>query len=439
VPTLALLLLGGAAGCSSQQAGHSSGGTSGSSGGTSGSSAGTSGSSAGTSGSSGGRGGSAGDNSGSAAGGASAGSTGGVKSGLGGGPGGSAGTVAAGGAKGTGAGGTGIGGRNGVGGSDASVPEAGTKDAETSPDAAGALASSFICGNWADPRDNFVPDNLVPSGLSATDTYDSLRAKSDAILGDFQSLIGANSVRIPINEPTVAGPWWQMYKGAIDAATARGMKVLVSYWAYPNKGLIPNRGKFNVMWQQVVSDYIGNELVYFQIFNEPWGYSPAASIQIAVDWLTMFPQVPRGRIIVAGSYSDNDVTMPGADPRLDDTLLSLHIYGFNDATLSTVQGWRDKLQSNLGAFTARTIVTEWGGTMTSGINYSLPNDGNHDGAYLTAMSGYIHDNHMGSCYWPLLRNGDSWSLTTLSGTGTQLKLTPTNASGLARVRYASGM
>jgi endoglucanase len=316
---------------------------------------------------------------------------------------------------------------------------AGTNDAETAPDAMSALASSFICGNWADPRDNFVPDNLVLTGLSAADTYSSLRAKSDVILGGFQNLIGANSVRMPINEPTVGGPFWQSYKGAIDAATARGMMVLVSYWAYPNQGLIPNRANFNVMWQQVVNDYIGNELVYFQIFNEPWGYSPADSIQIAVDWLTMFPQVPRGRVVVAGSYSDNNVTMPGADLRLDGTLLSLHIYGFNDATLSTVQGWRDRMQSSLGPFAGRTVVTEWGGPMTSGIDYSVPNDGDHDGAFFTGISGYIHDNHMGSCYWPLLRNGDVWSLSTLSGTGTNLVLTPTNPSGLAGVKYASGM
>jgi hypothetical protein len=48
----------------------------------------------------------------------------------------------------------------------------------------------------------------------------------------------------------------------------------------------------------------------------------------------------------------------------------------------------------------------------------------------------MHTAGMGSCYWPGLRNGDSYSMTTLSTGGSPLTLTVTNASGLGRLQWA---
>ena len=74
--------------------------------------------------------------------------------------------------------------------------------------------------------------------------------------------------------------------------------------------------------------------------------------------------------------------------------------------------------------------------MTTGADYSGTGEGNNNGSYVSAISTYLHNNKMGSCYWPVLRIGDSWSITTLSGTGTNLSLNVTNASGLARIKSA---
>ena len=110
----------------------------------------------------------------------------------------------------------------------------GTDAAPTAlPDGGIQPPSTLRCGNWADPRDNFVNGNLQLSGLSATtDTLATVTAKADSLLAAFQATTGANAVRIPINERTVLGPWWSAYKGVIDAALARGMRVLVAYWAW---------------------------------------------------------------------------------------------------------------------------------------------------------------------------------------------------------------
>ena len=67
-----------------------------------------------------------------------------------------------------------------------------------------ASTSQFRGVNWADQRDNFVNGVLYPSGLSASDTYSSAAAVADRVVGQMFSITGANTVRIPINEPTVA-------------------------------------------------------------------------------------------------------------------------------------------------------------------------------------------------------------------------------------------
>jgi hypothetical protein len=280
-----------------------------------------------------------------------------------------------------------------------------------------------------------VNGNLLLSGLSTSDTYDTVVAKSNAILSAFQTVVGVNSIRVPINEPTVSSAWWNAYKGVIDAGVAKGMKVMVAYWAWQN-GKEANRAAFWTMWKPVVDAYIGNNLVYFEPFNEPWQYSAADWTTLAVEWVTTYSTVPKGRIVIAGSYSDTDVRVQGADSRLNGTLLSLHIYPFNDATMTSVSGWTTRLQNYLGNYASRTIVTEWGAPMTGGANYSGTGEGDHNASFIVALSTYLHDHNMGSCYWPVLRTQDSWSITTLSGSGTNLSLTVTNASGLARIKSA---
>jgi hypothetical protein len=84
--------------------------------------------------------------------------------------------------------------------------------------------------NWADQRDNFVNGVLYVSGLSSADTYASAAVVADRVVGQLYSITGANTVRMPINEPTVA-TYWNIYTGAIDQALTKG-KVILAYWAY---------------------------------------------------------------------------------------------------------------------------------------------------------------------------------------------------------------
>ena len=307
-------------------------------------------------------------------------------------------------------------------------------------DDAGVLGATTFHGvNWADSRDNYVNGLLQLSGLdSSSDTYATVQSKAGQILAQFRAKVGANAIRIPINEPTVSSSWWSAYKAVIDTATADGMKVIVAYWAYHN-GKPDDETAFKTMWQTVVSDYTGNQGVYFDIHNEPYGFGSSWNGEAAT-WLGYFPSVPRERVLVAGTGYDDNVTAVGGDARFAACLLELHIYGFQHTSWTTRKQWTDALNSAIGSYAARTVVGEWGDTMNTGINYDVDaSDGNNQLSYVTTMADYMRAAGMGSCYWPGLRNGDGYSMTSLSTSGTTLTLSIANMSGLDRLHWAWGL
>jgi len=326
-----------------------------------------------------------------------------------------------------------------AGGSSASGGASGGTIAGGTSGAAGD-AASFHCVNWADPGDNFQAGVLQPSGLSSSsDTYATVLAKANAILSGFETALSANSIRIPINEPTVTNTaWWTAYKGIIDAAISKNMKVIVAYWYKPGVGTVPDMNEFYAMWQTVVDAYGTNALVYFDVINEPSGYSPAAFINLVVAWMAKFPTVPHNRILVAGNYNDTDVNTQGADSRLAGCLLNIHIYAIG-STDTNPANWTTKLKNAVGPYANRTVVSEYGAPMTSGYDYSGAVNGTAFIAYMQAVTSQIRTSGMGSCYWPGLRNGDWYSITTLKGTGTNLSLSVNSTSGLALIQSAWGM
>ena len=109
---------------------------------------------------------------------------------------------------------------------------------------ASASTSQFNGVNWADQRDNFVNGVLYPSGLTASDTHASAATVATQVVGQLDTISGANTVRMPINEPTVS-TYWSTYTGAIDAALTKG-KVILAYWAYSG-GKPTSTAAFNQM------------------------------------------------------------------------------------------------------------------------------------------------------------------------------------------------
>jgi hypothetical protein len=314
---------------------------------------------------------------------------------------------------------------------------------EVTTAAAPALAatSQFKGVNWADPDDNYADEPAVPSGLSTSDSYATTYAKATSVIGAFQTNVGANTVRLPINPYTVNGTYWASYTGAIDAAVAKGFNVVLSYWeGTANKdGLIDNSTSYWAMWQTVVAKYSGTSLVYFEPMNEPFGYSQSAWANLAAQWISTYSAVPKSRIFVSGTGYNDNVTSVCADSRLAGTYLSLHHYGFWNTSQTSYSGWVSDLKNRIGSCAARTVLDEWGAPMTTGLNYNGPINGNYAIAYVQADSDTLRALGIGSIYWPGLRTGDTYSMTTLGGSGTNLTLSTTNASGLSRLQWAWGV
>lgn len=342
----------------------------------------------------------------------------------------------------------------------ASVPAAPAEPPAAAPAEPSAAGLDGV--NWPDARDNYQSGWLIPTGLSASDHYGTVYAKAYGILSQFQAA-GANTVRLPINPATVlngsgTGPgwWWSQYQGAINAASDLGMNVILSYWdhtnasgnqpgtidygspTHPADGPATNTNldcsgphspyaSFNEMWDQVIGRYAGQSNIYFEIMNEPHGYTPAGWDSIAEQWLACHPQVPRGRVIVSAADQhtrcvgpQNDLADVANDPNLDGTLLSLHYYnwcaGSDDEPAIT----------NLLApsYQGRVVLDEFGTSVTKGSNgppvkFGDPNSPDPNVHYLRQLTRFLHNSGMGAVYWPGLKGcdpGDScdaysvWSL-----------------------------
>jgi hypothetical protein len=290
--------------------------------------------------------------------------------------------------------------------------------------------------NWADPRDNFASDEVVPSGLSTSDDYRTTYDKASDVILEFRHEVRANTVRLPINPSSVGTEWWESYQGAIDAAVRHGFKVILSYWEADDAkdGRVDDPAAFEAMWDTVVAEYGKNPRVYFEPMNEPFGYTLDEWVSLTSGWLDDHEEVPRKRVIISGTGYNDDVTGVGAADELEGTLLSLHFYGYW-ADHTTEDEWKANLLPRIGEHGWRTVVTEAGSPMTTGLNY-----GNHEGdtytSYLGALTEVARDQGIGIVYWPGLRTNDAYTLTETVGDG---DLEVTNESGLAQLQWGWGL
>jgi MYXO-CTERM domain-containing protein len=304
-----------------------------------------------------------------------------------------------------------------------------------------ATTNQFHGVNWADPGDNFQSGVLHVSGLSSSDTYSSALATGTAVMSQFVSKLGANAVRMPINEATVSS-YWSTYTGAIDAVLSKG-SVVLCYWDSAKTNKPPDMTAFWNMWKTVVDKYGANSNAYFEIFNEPNMYSTTDLISLYSSWLAQFPTIPQSRVILDGTGDAQNVPNIGAATALSGCLLAVHDYSFfGSDTWTSESQWVSQFKGEVGNYADRTVCTEWGGPMSpgskNGVNYGSldysQSPTNYFEAYIRGMSSQLRAWNMGSFYWVGLKDGDWYSMTTRSGTGANTVLSVPNQSGLAQLQ-----
>ena len=305
-----------------------------------------------------------------------------------------------------------------------------------------AVTSQFHGVNWADKRDNFVSDVLVLSGMSLSDNYQSASVVADRVIGQFQELFGTNSVRIPVNEPTIL-KFWDTYTGVIDMGLSKG-RIVMGYWGPAQPSGPKNMNDWWSMWAKIVEKYGDHPNAYFEIFNEPHMYNKSQLRDLYAQWLDKFSDVPRDHILLDGSGMAQNVPDIADDPRFEGCLFAVHEYTFWNMSITTEQGWKNSFKGKVGKFADRTVCTEWGGAMSpgdkAGVHYdymdynSTPT--NYFMAYIRGMSDQLREWEMGSFYWPGLRDGDWYSMTKRTGEGANIKLEIVNQSGVDRMKMA---
>ena len=305
-----------------------------------------------------------------------------------------------------------------------------------------AITSQFRGVNWADKRDNFVSDVLVLSGLSLSDNYQSASVVAERVIGGFQELLGTNSVRMPVNEPTILNAF-DMYSGALDVALKHG-RLVMGYWGPSQPSGPSNMDNWWKMWGKLVEKYGEHPNAYFEVMNEPHMYNKDQLRNLYAEWLQKFPKVPRDHIILDGSGMAQNVPDIADDSRFDGCLFAVHEYTFWNMSITTEEGWKNSFKYKVGKYADRTVCTEWGGAMApgekAGVYYntmdynSTPT--NYFMAYIRGMSDQLREWEMGSFYWPGLRDGDWYSMTKRSGEGANIKLEVVNQSGLDRMHMA---
>ena len=209
-----------------------------------------------------------------------------------------------------------------------------------------AITSQFRGVNWADKRDNFVSDVLVLSGMSLSDNYQSASVVAERIIGQFQELLGTNSVRVPVNEPTILRAF-DMYSGALDVALKRG-RLVMGYWGPAQPAGPKNMDDWWKMWAKLVEKYGNHPNAYFEIFNEPHMYSKDELRNLYATWLEKFSNVPRDHILLDGSGLAWNVPDIADDPRFEGCLFAVHEYTFWNMRITTEEGWKRSFQVKVG-------------------------------------------------------------------------------------------
>jgi hypothetical protein len=315
--------------------------------------------------------------------------------------------------------------------------------------------SQFHGVHWSRLGDNFTFDRLVLQGLSANDDYNAARSKADAMFAAFQSDLGANTVRLPINPATTA---WNTYNGVIDAATARGFKVILCYWVEDgsNKVVDSYRPTWNQMWDTLTARYVNNPLIYFDPINEPIGFTTTQWLDFAAQWIARVSSAgfPRNRMLIEGAQADaggwgTDLRPLCNDSRFAGTYLAMHRYAFPYGA-RTYDEWVNDIKTYMGNCSARTVMEEFGADADNGIDYNATPSATtpKEVAFLRAITDVVRQYGLGAIWCHGIGgrttspDHDSLNILRLfsafgGGTGNLPLWTP-NPTAVDRLTYAWG-
>lgn|GEM_PF-252282 len=265
--------------------------------------------------------------------------------------------------------------------------------------------SQFHGVHWSRLGDNFTPDRLVLQGLSASDDYNTMKSKADAVFSAFQNHLGANTVRLPMNPATAQ---WDSYYGVIDAALGRGFRVILTYWSQDGTNMVPTSllPAWNQMWDTVSAHYKTNGLVYFDPINEPIGFTTPEWLNFAATFIARENSngIPSDRLFIEGAQADgggwgSDLRPLCNDTRFNGVYLAMHRYAFPYGS-RTYADWVNDITTYMGNCSSRTVIEEFGASADTSVDFDAQPTATSDKevAYLRAITDVARQYHLGSIW-----------------------------------------
>ena len=236
---------------------------------------------------------------------------------------------------------------------------------------AASLPDGLYGMNWAA---NTIATTHWPDGLSASQTYAQQYAAGQ-VVGNAVKAAGGLTVRMPIDSTLSTGNNWYLYAGAINGVGSTGCKVIITYWL-PSGSTVSDVNAWYAIWDVVNASFGTNHpTVYFEPVNEPTYSTDAALANLYAGFLTRY-HPPNWKCILAGNNVETICTGIGADTRLNNQYLGLHMYSwFASEPYSgggaSWQGYYNKCASCVGSYAWRTVITETG-VQTDGRSPSVP-------------------------------------------------------------------
>ncbi len=264
-------------------------------------------------------------------------------------------------------------------------------------------------GNWSSW--DGLTTNVIqyPDGITSSTTPAEATNVARTIACDYKS-VGINFVRFPVNPATVSGNW-AVTQACINELLAEGLTVNIVCLYIDDgvnnngTGLIPNLNTWSNMWQTVNGVYGGNNNVYYEPINEPWGYSESQLLNVYSDFLG-YHLTKTSSYYILDLNPNCTVTNLGTDASFSNCYMCWHNYAWAGRT-TTIED-TNYLYLNVGHYASRVIMNEMGATTTNGLDYLDESTGaDYNIVFVRAMCAECSSWPMGFAWFPAHQTPDN--------------------------------
>jgi hypothetical protein len=226
-----------------------------------------------------------------------------------------------------------------------------------------------------------------------------------------------SALRIAVNPPTVftAGTW-EKTRNVVSWARNKGATVVMCMWGCDTNdchndghgdGLVHDEAASREMWKRIGQTFGKDTGVFFEAFNEPFGYKNAQNYMKVMRRITQ--DLPQDRVVVDGLGYASDVQSikdlwPG--------LLGYHVYpNWCPPGKRRQSDYSNLIQRALHGVAHRVFVTEFGAHVKRHAeDYENSASSSHDVQFFKGVhDGFAAVKPRGTFVWHGWNNGDAYS------------------------------